>query len=92
VARWRAAGPERIEPPAWYRTFGPAAWDAMDADEKRMFDSCPSARPWPEDLHRWHAERRWCEAKHAYRKDHPALAEQEFEEIVNSKAQARMEE
>jgi len=38
--------------------------------------------PWPADLHEWHSQRRWNEAKHAYRKDHPELAEQEMADLV----------
>ncbi len=47
-----------------------------------MIDACPSMRPWPEDVHRWHAERRWGEAKHAHQQDHPELADQEFEAFL----------
>jgi hypothetical protein len=80
---WRkpVAAP-RIEPPLWYRVFDPAAWDEMDGQEQAMFNGCPSFRPWPEELHRIHSERRWHEAKHRYRQDHPALAEQEFADLM----------
>jgi hypothetical protein len=82
VRRKRAREPQRIEPPLWYRVFDPAAWDEPDAQEQAMIDGCPSMRPWPEHLHRWHSERRWCEAKHRYGQDHPALAEQEFADLL----------
>jgi hypothetical protein len=83
---WRkpAPPPPRIEPPGWYRTFDPAAWDEPDDHEQAMIDGCPSFRPWPDRLHRIHAERRWGQAKHAYRQAHPALAEQEFAELISS--------
>ena len=80
--RSRAGPPQRIEPPLWYRVFDLAAWDEPDAQEQAMIDGCPSFRPWPEELHRIHAERRWHQAKHAYCQDHPALAEQEFADIM----------
>ena len=84
MARWRPADRPRIEPPLWYRVFDLAAWDEPDAQEQAMIDGCLSMQPWPEELHRWHAERRWGQAKHAYRQDHPALAEQEFAELLDS--------
>lgn len=66
MARWRAAA-GRIEPPEWYRNFHPEAWDEPDSQEQQMIDGCPSMRPWPDDVHRWHAERRWGQAQHKYR-------------------------
>jgi hypothetical protein len=72
----------RIEPPLWYRVFDLAAWDEPDAQEQAMINGCPSMRPWPEDLHLIHAERRWHQAKYRYCQDHPALAEQEFADIM----------
>ena len=80
--RSRAGPPQRIEPPLWYRVFDLAAWDEMDAQEQAMFDGCPSFRPWPDYLHEIHARRRWGEAKYRYAQDHPALAEQEFADIM----------
>jgi hypothetical protein len=59
-------------------------WDEPDGQERRMIDGCPSMRPWPEDVHRWHAERRWGEAKHAYLAEHPEFADQEFAEFLAS--------
>ena len=87
---WRKAAPvpPRIEPPGWYRTFDPAAWDEPDGQERAMI-SGNLGMPWPGELHRIHAERRWQEAKHAYRQDHPALAHQEFEDIIAAERQAR---
>lgn len=90
MAKWRPRGRGRIEPPEWYRVFHPEAWDEPDAQEQAMIDGCPSMRPWPADVHRWHAERRWSTAKHAYRQQHPALAEQEFEEFFASVSKPRL--
>jgi len=42
--------------------------------------------------HRMHAHRRWQEAKCAYRQEHPALATQEFEELVRGERRAREDE
>jgi hypothetical protein len=84
--------PVRIEPPEWYRVFDPAMWDEMDAQEQAMFRGCPSWRPWPDELHRIHAERRWAQAQHAYRQDHPDLAEQEFRDLIEGELGARMED
>jgi hypothetical protein len=93
VARWRRAVPARVEAPAWYRTFDLAAWDEMDGTEERMCagstgrawpDAEPSRWPgWPQWLHEVHAERRWREAQHEYRRKHQELADQEFEDLVN---------
>lgn len=82
MARWRERQGGRAEPPEWYRVFRLQMWDEPDAQEQKMIDGCPSMRPWPEDVHRWHAERRWYEARYAYQQDHPALADQEFEEFL----------
>ena len=79
--RSRAGPPQRIEPPLWYRVFDAAAWDEPDGQELRMMNG-HLGREWPEELHRIHAERRWHQAKHAYCQDHPALAEQEFADIM----------
>jgi hypothetical protein len=82
MARWRGQDEgQRIEPPEWYRNFHPEAWDEPDDWEQRMIDGCPSMRPWPEDVHRWHAERRWGQAQHKYRQQHPAFATQELEDL-----------
>jgi hypothetical protein len=80
VARWRAAA-ARAEAPEWYRNYHPEDWDEPDAQEQQMIDGCPSMRPWPDDLHQHHAERRWQEAKHKYRQAHPAFATQELEDL-----------
>ena len=88
----RPVTPPRIEPPLWYSVFDPASWDEMDAQEQAMFDGCPCWRPWPDSLHAQHAERRWNEAKYDYRREHPALATQEFEELVSGERAARRRE
>lgn len=80
--RRRARTARRAEPPAWYREFDPVAWDEPDETERQMISGCPSMRPWPADVHRWHAERRWGEARYRYLADHPALAEQELDELL----------
>jgi hypothetical protein len=83
VVAWRKPQePPRIEPPLWYRVFDQAAWDEPDAQEQAMINGCPHMRPWPEDLHRWHSERRWHQAKYRYTQEHPALAEQEFTDLI----------
>src|SRR5690349_16757076 len=103
MARWRPQEPARIEPPLWYRAFDPAAWDEPDSHERAMMDGCrgfqcwPGAPPsrwpgWPQHLHEEHARRRWQQAKHAYRRGHPALAEQEFADLVSGEAAARRRE
>jgi hypothetical protein len=78
--RRRRREPARIEPPAWYVTFTPEDWDTPDPHETRMLAG--STGPWPDDLHHWHASRRWEQAKYAYRREHPALAEQEFTDLL----------
>ena len=83
--------PAHIEPPGWYRSFDLAAWDEPDAHERAMIAG-HLGMPWPDELHRMHAQRRWSQARHAYRKEHPALAEQEFSEIVAAERQAREQE
>jgi hypothetical protein len=81
--------PSRIEPPAWYQDFDPAAWDTPDAQEQSMIEGCQGFGEWPPELRRIHAERRWQEAKYRYRQEHPALATQEFEDLVNAERWAR---
>jgi hypothetical protein len=81
--------PPRIEPPTWYRTFDPQQWDVPDAHEQSMMDGCAMLGPWPDAMHRIHAERRWGQAKHAYRQQHPALAEQEFRDLISREAKGR---
>jgi hypothetical protein len=78
-----------VEAPEWYRVYHPESWDAPDVQEQMMIDGCRSMGPWPEELHRWHSERRWQLAKHRYRQDHPALAEQELAEIVGEERASR---
>jgi hypothetical protein len=75
---------ERVEAPEWYRNFHPDAWDEPDHQEQAMVDGCPSMRPWPDYLHDCHSRRRWGAAKYAYRREHPALAEQEFDDLVGA--------
>jgi hypothetical protein len=94
VAKWRSTEPPRIEPPEWFRNYHPEAWDDPDAGELGMIAGCtggPSPWPdapewegapgWPVFMHEIHARRRWSQAKFAYLKDHPDLAEQEFQDI-----------
>ena len=81
MARWRAKAIQ-IEPPSWYRVFDPAAWDVPDEHEQTMMDGWRCIGEWPARLHGWHAERRWHQAKYEYRREHPALAEQEFIELT----------
>jgi hypothetical protein len=64
----------------------------MDAIEQAMFNGCPGWRPWPDHLHRYHSERRWAQAKHAYRQAHPALAEQELTDLIEGELGARRED
>ena len=83
MARWRAQPvPPRIEGPEWYRNFHPEDWDEPDAQEQAMINGSLGHGTWPPDLHEIHARRRWAEAKHAYRRSHPALADQEFQELL----------
>ena len=92
MARWRSREPPRVEGPAWYRTFDPEAWDTPDAQELSMISGSLGFGPWPEELHRIHAERRWGQAKHAYRQAHPALAEQELEDLIAEAHERRRDE
>ena len=89
--RRRDLEPARIEGPEWYRVFHPEAWDEPDAQEQSMINGSLGC-PWPEELHRWHSERRWEQAKYRYRQAHPALAEQEFAELVEGERAARRRE
>ena len=89
MARWRVL-PGRIEPPEWYRNFHREAWETPDEHEQRMIDGWRGhLGQWPAHLHYWHAERRWHEAKYAYRREHPDLAEQEFDDIVTRHRERR---
>jgi hypothetical protein len=89
VAWRKPVEPPHIEPPEWYRTYHPESWDEPDGQEQAMIDGCPSMRPWPDDLHHHHAQRRWHEAKYRYRQEHPDLAEQEFQAIVSGEWRSR---
>jgi hypothetical protein len=91
VAWRRHIEPPRIEPPLWYRTYDPAQWDEPDSQELAMTGGCPRDDV-PVDLHEAHAQRRWHEAKHRYRQEHPALASQEFDDLVNGERAARRAE
>jgi hypothetical protein len=75
--------PPRIEPPAWFRHFHPEDWDDPDAQEQTMINGSAGYGPWPPHLHEIHARRRWGEAKHRYLGDHPALLEQEFQDLLS---------
>jgi hypothetical protein len=70
--------------------FDPAAWDEPDDQEEQMLAGCAGlfGPEWVAGRHRWHAERRWHEAKYAYLQKHPALAEQEFEDVAKATARA----
>ena len=70
----------------------PGAVGEPDGHEQRMITGWFPGEPWSAELHAIHAERRWHEAKHRYRQEHPALATQEFNEIVNSERAARRRE
>jgi hypothetical protein len=78
----RPVQPPRIEPPLWYRAYDPASWDVPDGHELSMTGG-RDVRDWPG--HEIHARRRWQEAKHAYRRAHPALATQEFDDLIEGR-------
>jgi hypothetical protein len=83
---WRRhTEPPRVEPPLWYRAYDPAAWDQPDRHEQAMIDGSRGYGEWPAELHQIHGRRRWQEAKYAYRQQNPALAEQEFGDIVRAR-------
>jgi hypothetical protein len=93
VAWRRPQEPPRIEPPLWYRVYDPAAWDEPDEQERRMLAGCEVlGEEWMAGRHRMHAERRWQEAKHRYRQQNPALAHQEFTDLVGEEREARRAE
>jgi len=101
VAWRKPVEPPRIEPPLWYRVYDPGQWDEPDGHELRMMDGFAGCWPdapgsrwpgWPQHLHEAHARRRWGQAQHAYRQAHPALAHQEFEDLVNGEREARRRE
>jgi len=52
--------------------------------EQAMIDGYRGFGVFPPELHEIHARRRWEEGKHRYRQAHPALAEQEFAELIES--------
>ena len=89
MARWRGGDPPRIEPPQWYRVYDPAAWDEPDGHEQRMMDGWFPGEAWPPELHACHSERRWQEARYCYRQQCPALAAQEFGDLVNGERRER---
>jgi hypothetical protein len=85
VAWRRRQEPPRIEPPEWYRTYHPEDWDEPDGQEQAMMDgSGAPAAMWPPELREIHARRRWGEAQHRYRQQHPAFASQEFDDLITS--------
>jgi hypothetical protein len=93
MASWRRQEPPRIEGPEWYRNYHPEDWDEPDEQERRMLAGCEVlGEEWVAGRHRMHAERRWCEAKHRYRRAHPQLASQEFDDLVNGERAARRAE
>jgi hypothetical protein len=93
MASWRPRQPARIEGPEWYRVYHPEDWDVPDAQERRMLAGCEVlGEEWVAGRHRMHAERRWREAQHRYRQQNPALARQEFDDLVNGERAARRAE
>jgi hypothetical protein len=87
VARWKGGTPQRVEAPSWYRCYDPAAWDEPDAQEITM--TAGWTGPVPAELRDYHARRRWEEARYAYRREHPLLAEQELGDLMNRRAARR---
>lgn len=84
MARWQPKEPTRIEGPEWYRNYHPEDWDEPDEHERRMLaGSERMGEEWVAGLHRIHAEKRWQQAKYQYRRAHPALATQEFRDLIN---------
>ena len=88
----------RIEPPGWYRSYVAAEWDQPDAHELAMIDGSLTRVRWPAcadgsaawlEFHDMHSRRRWGEAKYAYGREHPDLAEQEFQDINARRAERR---
>jgi hypothetical protein len=98
VARRRLLVRARIEPPAWYRGYDPAAWDEPDGHELAMIDGMLAGVRWPEcadgsagwlEFHDHHSRRRWGQAKYQFEREHPDLAEQEFNDIRARRAERR---
>lgn len=56
-----------VEPPAWVRVFDRADWSEPDAWESQMAGD----RGLPDGFRRWHAERRWHEARNEWYREHP---------------------
>jgi hypothetical protein len=77
MARWHRWEPDRIEYPAWVRTFTPDDWREPDGQELSMGNI-------PEDCRLIHARRRWSAACHEWFRRNPAAAEQSFNDIVNA--------
>ncbi len=75
----------RIEPPAWVRSFELERWEEPDELERRMVDGCGGSLP--EEIHRWHAERRWHLARNDWYRAHPE-ADNRLEEM-RSRIRAR---
>lgn len=88
MASWRPRQPARIEAPEWYRNYHPEAWDEPDEQEQRMLAGCEVlGEEWVAGRHRMHAERRWHEAQHRYRQEHPAFASQEFDDLIEGRGE-----
>jgi hypothetical protein len=67
VTRWPPRTPPlRVEAPEWVRVFHREDWSEPDEWEQRMGGDLLH-----EDARRWHAERRWVEARNAWYKAHP---------------------
>lgn len=86
MARRRPRFQPHLEPPSWYRSFDPAAWDEPGALEVSMTGGA-EVRDWPGHEH--HARLRWLEAKYAYERANPEFATQEFNAIRARRAERR---
>lgn len=67
MTHWpRRLPPPFIEPPAWVRSFDRDAWSEPDDWELQM-----GGDRLPESFRRWHAERRWHEARNDWYRRRP---------------------
>jgi len=78
VTRWPA---RRRDPPpeplAWVRAFEPERWTEPDEQELLMAGD----HGLPEDVRRWHAERRWNAAVNDWYRQHPG-ADHRLEDLI----------
>jgi hypothetical protein len=85
VTRWpRRLPPPRIEPPEWVRVFHREAWSEPDEWERQMAGD----RGLPEEFRRWHAERRWVEARNDWYRQHPE-ADHRLEDLLARRERRR---